>query len=256
MATIETEHLATWFDLTLRLDDYFAHYNNYIFRGQADATWPLDSTLKRAIHRNYPNEPERLRSWKSVLSSFRANIRGRCPLDLESSSDDELWALGQHYGLYTPLLDWTRSPYVGLFFALQGACSSGNRALWAFAEGAEELLHQPKVPSRKIDRVRIVEPLTHHNARLVSQRGLFLSIPPTQSLEKLVGDITGEDFVVMYKFTFPDSIRSDALAALDLRNINHASLFPDIQGSALHTNYEYDIEDHLNKMKKSGWNDA
>lgn len=95
--------------------------------------------------------------------------------------------------------------------------------------------------------------MTHHNNRLVSQKGIFIYIPPTESLEKRVTKMKDKSHVTMYKLTFPDSIRSDALAALSLRNINFASLFPDIEGSCKHTNYQFESVKHLLEMREKRW---
>lgn len=117
MASIEKETVNYWESLVTTLDDYFKHFNGYIFRGQADAEWKLESTLARALKSTRLKSKEREQLEHAHLTNFRANLRGRSNYDLGNVSDDELWALGQHFGLFTPLLDWTRSPYVALYFS-------------------------------------------------------------------------------------------------------------------------------------------
>ena len=125
--------------------------------------------------------------------------------------------------------------------------------MWAILEQDVSSLYDEDKSVPEDERVTVVEPMTHHNPRLVSQRGLFLKIPPTQSLDNLIDKLKADDHVTMYKFIFDDHFRDDALAALDRRNINYASLFPDIAGSALHSNFEFEIAKHLESMREKGW---
>jgi len=236
----------------------FAYHNPisdkvyYIYRGQADADWKLESTLARALRVSYKKPSARRYAAEQHFKLFKDNIRGRTGIDLNYSTEDEIWSLGQHFGLNTPLLDWTRSPYVGLFFSFFGPCKSGKRAFWALLE--EDLDEINNTKKSKRSKVYVVDPLTHFNDRLVNQRGLFLHIPLTIELEKWVKNAKKFRWITMYKIVYPDSIRNDALSALNNMNINHLSLFPDLHGSSLYTNYQLEIEPYLDQERGKLWN--
>lgn len=251
MATIEYEEIDNWFELSSTIDDKFTHFNNYIFRGQADAKWKLESTLARSLKKKYEKSSDKKEATEKHLKRFKENIRGRTSVDLISASDVEIWALGQHFGLYTPLLDWTRSPYVALFFSLFGPCESKKRSLWAIVEEDIDGINVTK--KSDINSVHIFSPLTHHNERLVNQRGIFLNIPIGIELENWVKKAKDQGWVTMYKIVFPDSIRNDALSALNNMNINHLSLFPDLNGASLCTNYQLEIEPFLLNERNKLW---
>lgn len=255
---IEYENIATWSQLHSLIDGSFTHFNTYIFRGHAQDDWILEPTLTRKLRKNYPNTQEWPSVTKQHLTSFKENIRGRCNIDLINTPEDELWALGQHHGLYTPLLDWSKSPYVALFFALQDACRSESklRTLWALH--APDIDHFNKENLKKKGSpgqiVKLFIPMTHENKRLVSQGGVFLRVPIGTDIESWVTKGSDIEWVTLYKINFPDSIRDEVIKYLDNVNINYNSLFPDLNGSSQHCNYLFEIEPYLEKKRDEAWN--
>ncbi|MBK7711392.1 MAG: FRG domain-containing protein [Bacteroidales bacterium] len=183
------------------------------------------------------------------LNTFKSNLRGRCTFDLSEISENELYAIGQHFGLYTPLLDLTSSPYVGLFFALQGKSKTKKRCLWAIEVSLIDEINNLD-PDPLSNSVALINPLTNYNQRLLNQQGLFLKMPIQVTFEELVEKTEYiEDGTQLYQIIFPDKLTEDFLSRLNIMNINNLTLFPDLTGSSLHSNYLMEIQPFLEKKR-------
>jgi len=220
----------SWDELVLKVNDMFIAYPDYIFRGQSQDNWKIESSMTR-LFRDSGLVRDFDEFYQIHLSNFKLKLRGQ-GYDLKNMNDDEVWAIGQHYGLATPLVDWTFSPYVAIFFALTGKAKSpkGKRALWAF--NLPDLEGFRKKDKHLITRIEPFE----NNKRLFNQNGLFLKLPLNSDFENVVLKQPKRKWVSIFKITFPDKIIEQALVALNLMNINYSTLYPDLQGASLNCN--------------------
>jgi hypothetical protein len=245
-----TYNMKSWDDFNNFINKHFLRDSKrYIWRGQENSDWLLESALDRLLKKFNRKERPLLR--KKHLDSFRYSIRGRCNFLSSELSDDDCWALGQHYGLATPLLDWTISPFIAAFFAINNIPYLYPTAL---VDGLNEkhfaifALHKPSISSKneKLNlgeetALKVIEPLFDGNPRLVSQGGLFTKTPVSTDVETWVSEkfFEEEDFEILIKFVIPykniDNTRK-ILSILDRMNINHLSLFPDLYGSSSYCN--------------------
>jgi hypothetical protein len=224
----------------MRSPDHNRAAGEFVYRGQAGHDWHLSSTLARLFDGGaVPGQHQ-----ENLLAQFRLAMRGR-GLDCSKLDDGELWAFGQHHGLRTPLIDWTKSPYVALFFAFDepdvlDINPNASRAVFCLnmaAIRADENLSQI-----------IFEPTHHENARLVNQAGLFTITPSGKDnlVSAILNELADNGFInpddpmdvaqYIAKIHVPNENRVECLNTLRKMNIHHANLFPDPGGASKYCN--------------------
>lgn len=235
---VQVVTLTSWKYFHDYLQESLIDSNNYVFRGQKDETWKLEPTLVRFCKKNSSLKFESL--LKSHLSNFKFAVRGRAK-NLKDIVDnaDELWALGQHNGLNTPLLDFTESPYVSAYFAFhETETSSKYRVIYGLSQYA--------INNQLKNELTLFKPLTDHNQRLLGQGGLFVKFNELNDIESIFSKaFKGEEKKVkMYKIKIPNKDRELCLKFLNSMNINHNSLFPDLFGASIYCNTKLDIKNY------------
>lgn len=92
--------------------------NNFFYRGHANADWNLQSSLERLIGDKWSVE-EALKFEDFSLAQFRSKFHLYDHENVKPDSKLAWLSIMQHYGVPTRLLDFTESPYVALYFALE-----------------------------------------------------------------------------------------------------------------------------------------
>lgn len=224
----------------------------YVWRGQRNKDWSLSSSLDRLLARlNLPTSKTDI-LLKEHLESFKYATRGRrgatSALDHDSLEND-WWALGQHFGLATPLLDWTHSPFAAAYFAFEvEADPTDYRVVYGLDQKAVEQRNRDLSLGESLEKgrppvIEFIDPMSDENPRLVSQGGLFTRAPVKISIEHWVADqFEASTVPVLLKIEIPDRDRLMCLRTLERMNINHLSLFPDLIGASRYTNLKLELK--------------
>lgn len=230
----------TFEELRDLIENEINNIDDYVFRGQSNAEWQLTSTLDRLIrHARQTGVKEGSIGVfvEKHLDRFRLEIRGRRGDNPSKLEEDELWALGQHYGLATPLLDWSKSPYIAVFFALASLDNNdAERVLWCLNQRQVDLINRDL---REQEKLHLIFPDSDDNKRLLGQSGLFSKGPVMKHVDEWVRENSrNPNTLVLLKVVFPGDrhFRKLALKKLQLMNITHSTLFPDIAGAGLYCN--------------------
>lgn len=219
-----------------------------IFRGHGDASWKLASEWQRfLIHKKQEgDQTDAADVLERKLLSFKEHATG-LPEVRESAlkSDNDWWALGRHHGLVTPLLDWTRSPYVAAYFAWIGYFEQRNDrlALWGgtpqrWGDGSVAVWELGGFDQLTNDELHVFASRTDAARRQKAQQGLLTILRHATHLD-LQSYLESRGLASrLTKYVIPGTAFPTALADLTAMNLSHATLFPDLDGAARQANFD------------------
>ena len=130
----ELEH---WYDMSLLHPRFLS---GFVFRGQGCFDWHIQSSLERMVmrfhhnngiaHKIYPQgyEQDMLREFQWKYPKYeKSNI-------LNEDEIIEWLSVMQHYGCPTRMVDFTYSPFVALFMAIDSSNEKNDSAIWFLNE--------------------------------------------------------------------------------------------------------------------------
>lgn len=245
------QELSTWDDFVTLLPTIGASAHT-LYRGLGNSAWKLETTLER---RGLTNMPVQV-YYGIVSNQVRTQVESATGhrfvvppyedvMKLLKEYDSFSLLIGgmpaydflihtRHHGFPSPLLDWTRSPYIAAFFAFAA-------------------LETPEVPKRSIyvwpplkfrvkgtDRpeLRPLGPyVTTHRRHVLQQCDYAMCATYVQKKKEWIFTSHEEAFKKqgmgdhsVYQYNLPSSERTKVMRFLDLVNINAYSLFGSEEG--------------------------
>ena len=187
------EPLTSWEDFIEFAKDEKKFWPTLIFRGQANSNWTLLSRLDR-LENKYPTRPNLCGDIPKEFDCPRVTRETQLKRFRELALDkiskgitkDVLRTIAQHHGLATPLLDFTYSPFVALFFAFEEEkcdCDGvfkkpDKRAVFALTHHLFDASGKPDEKGKIVSElVRPFSASGYGNYRAASQAGVFLKMP-------------------------------------------------------------------------------
>lgn len=220
----------------------FSYVSPVLFRGQSRASYRLETTLERFGLVNLGLE-DYVRYLAKVKPAIESLLDRKFSFKWDSPEEDghtfvlsqlklregqyEFMVYLRHHGFPTPLLDWSRSLYVALFFALSDQQNDENSALYMYLEnlghGKGGVVGAPEIAT-------IGQYVTAHKRHWVQQSNYTACVAKQDGAwifhphETVFGGPSDESDRLLKVEILPNS-RIKILRQLDQMNINAFSLF-------------------------------
>lgn len=209
-----------------------------LFRGQSQESWSLETSLERYLSgvvsiEQYNRYLLRIKpaveaytgnSWK-----VDRNIKIEDTTFLQAAVPSyEFMLYARHHGFPSPLLDWSQSPYVALFFAFQNAVPDQRVSIFAYVDdlggGKGGWCGAPQISAQS-------PYVSSHSRHFMQQSQYTIATEKVNdewvycSHEKYFSETTDESQDLLIKFTLPGNLKNKYLKKLQQMNINAFTLY-------------------------------
>ncbi|SEO17703.1 FRG domain-containing protein [Bradyrhizobium sp. OK095] len=250
---MSNDQVYTWEQFKLeaaRLREEAFPLSPILFRGQANADWDLDTTLERSGHNEAVSDYYRLifrikseveiatrSKWDDEPSAFDLDQLSRdydgFSRSLANLPHYAYMAYLRHHGFPSPLLDWSRSPFVAAYFAFR-TDQDADVAIYAYADRTTAI----KTSSSDDAQIHRLGPYVAAHKRHFSQQSEYTvcvrylphrwSFVPHSSVFSVHAGGASQD--VLKKFVLKANERQRILRELNDYNLNAYSLFGSEEG--------------------------
>lgn len=248
-AMITEKELNSWEQLQTEIENLVESLgkksDDLLFRGQADSTWELDTTMERKLktpislsryYRFAYTAKPRLEtfveaSWDIPTPPEYDNwLKEKDTLSFNPLPGYDYLAYLRHHGFPSPFLDWTASPHIAEFFAFNGCSPSekGSVSVYCYLEHADI----GKIRSSNQPAIYVFGPYAKVHKRHVLQQSQYTicvelddEYNPIYANHELVFRKSDVRQDRLWKFNVPSNLRNQALKSLNKMNINSYSLF-------------------------------
>lgn len=220
------------------------YVSDYLFRGQANSDWGLETTLKR-----YTGRLLTLAEYYRIVWAAKPQVEKHSstswdipsPLEYAAKLDEpgafpvgpftgyDFFTYLRHYGFPSPFLEWTLSPYVAAYFAFRDVSTpkSANASIYVYCEwtasdkacaGARPQIYGlgPDVRSN----YQHFQQQNHYTVCLAGQ-GTSRSYARHDDASTRIQHVYDE----LWKFNIPQSERQKVLERLEQFGVNALSLY-------------------------------
>jgi hypothetical protein len=255
--------IESWETLIRTLDDLNGRMPDAWFRGQEDHAWRLRPSINRYLTDVPPQQAAEmeLNSLLRFMGEAHAHLPTtalpRDPFGWDVLDNYVEWlALMQHHGAPTRMLDWSCSPYVGLYFAVTGRPDT-DAALWFFDHRAvsvalferlqlpvTSLIDYRVMPSTVIAAPSTTAPIVFpamkkmRSAREIAQQGVFTFCDHLQGdHQDALASMSGGGFG---RIRIPAALKRECALRLRSMNLTPAALFPGVDGVCQSIRQDFD----------------